>query len=849
MDSRDIEMSLEKPQPRGSPRASPKCQPISDDAAFNAVTAKPLVSGAQPDRWLVRTYAPESEIPYESLVFPASVLPRSTAQNVRNYILSTYYSFAFMLLFFAFFIISFGALGLHYMCGSWCEARRGYGDMLWLSWSLFISISTQGRVLSSESPGMLFLSMLISTLGFIWTLVVFGMVVQLVRVAGSRIATDCDCLIHYNHYVVVGWSRKTIFLLGQLADKLAETEKGSGTIVVMGELEEHRMRHALHIAYPRWRARWPKVRIDFWHASPIDLNALMRVSIQSACTVFVMGSDEQDPSPMLGDIKLISRLFTINSLPKAHALTSATTIVAELSLRQNTLAVTRIGGISPRVPEHLRVLPVEVHAIASDALALFALEPLVGLIATDLIDLDGDQLQTISARAYAPTTFDELQRRLAAMVVVGFLRKRGGSQGLVLAPTASTRIAADDELIVIAKDKASLAEAEGAPVVTPRGRRRLNPLKPPPAGAKPKPTPTTRLLKRSSSLAGKTSAMVHHVNASLFHGHDNAFDGRHSPFSRHEVPPRCVVILGWHRSLGSLLRALDARLASRSEVFLLSLLEVKRRAEALLFDGIVLDERGASPLLPNLAAVHHVVGTPLCYATLAQLPIHQASCALILGDDAGSKPDDQTDSEVVAITLLLQQVRVEACRVAHASGTPPPPPLTVVAQFLSVNSGRVLKSHPGALRIDPAALQQAAGGVPVHDDVEVIAFQRNRIATAALTAAAHRASTWEAFVSLLRPHLMGQISVLRAAQVFGMSPRSARDAMLGVRASFHDLRTQLLETGQGVLIGWRRGFHRASADGEPAEHELNPPDKAVQLMWEADDELIVLQQSADVSSP
>ena len=106
-------------------------------------------------------------------------------------------------------------------------------------------------------------------------------------------------------------------------------------------------------------------------------------------------------------------------------------------------AASRVGSFSPRAAgERLIVWPVDVNTLASDALSLCALSPTVGRVATDLIDFDGNQLETLPARGFAPADFGALQQRLSRLVVVGVVQQgdEPSRRGLTLAPSADFRV-------------------------------------------------------------------------------------------------------------------------------------------------------------------------------------------------------------------------------------------------------------------------------------------------------------------------------------------------------------------------------------------------------------------------
>ncbi|KAL1530673.1 hypothetical protein AB1Y20_001573 [Prymnesium parvum] len=816
---------------------------------YNRWPSKPLPSiepQEEQSNWHVRSYMPENDAFYETthrIAIKNTPNPTSSRAIVSK-LLSSWITFVLVLLAFAILIIFCGGVWLKSLCGDYCNGERAYGNMLWLAWGFFITLSSHANVDSNEPAGMLVMSAFVSICGFVWTLFLFGLVVQFVRSMGAKLHLEHRCIICRDHFVILGWSLRTIFLLGELAQKLSESKSRGGTIVVLGDEDEWRMRKVLLIAYPDWKSRWPRVRVRFWHAAPNDMNAMSRVSIKSAATVFVMGSSMQEQLPRTSDAKLITRLFAMNSLPAPEALSSATTVVAELSLRQNYFAASRLGSISPRAPnERLLILPVEVNSVASDALALFALEPLVGRVTADLIDFDGNQFEILPARPFAPATalFGDLQQRLQGVVVVGIYQRGGNVPGLKLAPRASSSVQPEDDLLVIARDKESLSDPEllgDKKKWWCRRRKRVKPDHSSTGGVVGSHTKSLASSKQMPSMGGLPVDM-------LGTAPDN--DGNWRALDRVQAGVKTIVILGWHSSMGALLRSLDSRLVKGSSVYILSEMSLHNRAESLLFEGVAVLPDGFSRGLPNMS-VHQVLGAPLSYAAISRLPIESADCAIVVGDTEG-KPEDQTDSDVVATTLLVQQLRLYLRRAAISRGVAPPPPFTIVPQFLSMNSARLLKSHPDALRIAPLVYRHAITEEKVVDDaVQVIPFPRNRVAASAIAAAGHSSVTWEATAQLLMPSSTVDMVVLKVGDVVAPTQRGVLPF-----ASFEELRVQLHRHALGTLIGWRRSATQDSpGSGSPnepprlepvhtPEHEINPPNKAEKLKWKPSDELIVIR--------
>ena len=63
-------------------------------------------------------------------------------------------------------------------------------------------------------------------------------------------------IIANDHTVILGWTDKTLFLLGELAEMMTDSQKGGGTIVVLGELDILEMRTEVKIAFPNWYQTW-----------------------------------------------------------------------------------------------------------------------------------------------------------------------------------------------------------------------------------------------------------------------------------------------------------------------------------------------------------------------------------------------------------------------------------------------------------------------------------------------------------------------------------------------------------------------------------------------------------------
>ena len=107
----------------------------------------------------------------------------------------------------------------------------------WLSWGLHFDPGTQTGVPSDEGGPVKIVAVLFSVFGFVLNLIFLGLFVENVRSLLDSWRRTYGRIVANDHTVVLGWTDKTLFLLGELAEMMTDSEKGGGTIVVLGELE------------------------------------------------------------------------------------------------------------------------------------------------------------------------------------------------------------------------------------------------------------------------------------------------------------------------------------------------------------------------------------------------------------------------------------------------------------------------------------------------------------------------------------------------------------------------------------------------------------------------------------
>lgn len=117
-----------------------------------------------------------------------------------------------------------------------------FENALWLSWGIFFDPGTQTGIPSTEDGGHKLVVILFSFLGFILNLIFLGLVVEKCRTELDSWRRIHGKIVANGHTVVLGWTDKTLFLLGELADMMTDSAEGAGNIVVLGDLDPIEMR-------------------------------------------------------------------------------------------------------------------------------------------------------------------------------------------------------------------------------------------------------------------------------------------------------------------------------------------------------------------------------------------------------------------------------------------------------------------------------------------------------------------------------------------------------------------------------------------------------------------------------
>ena len=346
------------------------------------------------------------------------------------------------------------------------EYPRDFWSAWWLSWGVHFDPGTQTSIKAGENAPQKWVVVVFSILGFLLNLIFLGIIVEHMRILLDSLRRTHGRIIANDHTVILGWTDKTLFLLGELAEMMTDSQKKGGTIVVLGELDPLEMRMEVAIAFPDWRRRWRRVHVRYYRGKPYEVDDLLKVAVYSAERVIVLGCSRR---PRVADAQILTTICALRCLPGKRFLTPKTNVIAELKQPQNEPVVRHIGGdIAPSAPlgvaadgsedaslsHPLFLTPVVGNFATNAIMSLCALDPSAGLALLDLMNFSGDQIETISCKTFTQkgtTTFGVLRNSFNAATPLGVQE----GERILLAPPDSHEIGPDTSLLVIAADIAA----------------------------------------------------------------------------------------------------------------------------------------------------------------------------------------------------------------------------------------------------------------------------------------------------------------------------------------------------------------------------------------------------------
>ena len=157
-------------------------------------------------------------------------------------------------------------------CGTSCDSyNNDWSQAMWFSWGVFFDPGTQTGIESTANGDEKVIAVLFSVLGFIFNLIFLGIIVEQVRQLLNNWRRFYGYIIENEHTVVLGWTDKTLFLLGELAQMMHDSAQRGGTIVVLGDMDIMEMKMELSVAFPNWRKEFPRVWVRYMEGKAFEV--------------------------------------------------------------------------------------------------------------------------------------------------------------------------------------------------------------------------------------------------------------------------------------------------------------------------------------------------------------------------------------------------------------------------------------------------------------------------------------------------------------------------------------------------------------------------------------------------
>ena len=777
------------------------------------------------------------------------------------------------------------------------EERTKYGTKLWEAYGLFIDPGAQSGVDSTDKHEFyLVVVVTFSLIGFTWVLLAFGVFIEILGDGMQRLRRQYACIACSDHILVLGWTTKTLFLIGELAAMLTEGSAGGGTICIFGDMDTIEMEEEVMVVYRDFRKRFPRVKLLYWRGKTHEVDDLERVSITAASHIVVLGASRE---PREADSLVISTLCALQCLPTAPK----GDVIVEISLPENKGVARRLGGENART--------ITAKTAIDELIALSMRNATSGRAMMNLMSFDDQQIELVSAaklvaaaaKAGVPCTFGACRHALTKGVLLGRRRQVGEgvhqkkrrsldaladkaaasdatqSPGTAmrqseLAPPDALVIQSTDLLVVIANTfldaNAFDARAFGGAgssrhvgVTALTGTSRSQRIQ---VGAAPASVPSVgvELDGAPPSAAALVPYLPSGSTVSTAAGSQTTL-----PTSG-ERKRNAYLLIGWVNGLDSLLRGMDRRVPPGSEVHLLSEKPIAWREtelanEGLNLDGSSLDNGGGGgdddarrssadkhdEGLVNLR-IRHVVGVPTDDGALKRLPLGRAAAAIVSADVDSEDVDTQiTDSEVITSAHLLTEIYSAHARREYRATGVRGKPLTLICEFNDVLTKRLLDAQPSLIQpqaddddddearsdVDADA-EGSAGGSEAASWVEVVPFHRQCLETSALSVSAHSHASWMMIRRILDVGGGVDVRSYRLSAVLQPHELAGDGAGSSPGHSFYDLAGRLSASSDrhGILIGWRIG------EDEPC---INPADKSARVHLGANDLLIVIMRQQE----
>ncbi len=314
---------------------------------------------------------------------------------------------------------------------------EGSGDgFIEKAWFYFTRILDAGTMGGDEG----ILLQVVSTTDTILGVIVAGLLIS--ALAGNfqerleDIKKAGSPVVEHNHFLILGWSEKIYSVIAQLSE--ANVDKGNIVVVVMAERDKPEMEEALRDKVQHQ----DRMKIVVRNGSSVSLNDLSRVAFERAQASVVLVDEGDAGDPDQADGRIIKTLMALYNHPDGKGHVDEIKVTAEVMNPANQeIAEIAADG---------KAQVIKTNEIISKIILQTARISGLSLVYDELLRFEGNEIHYSAFPQVVGKTFGEVLLDFSNGCVVGVGKANGSSH--MLNPPADYRIAADDELLILAED-------------------------------------------------------------------------------------------------------------------------------------------------------------------------------------------------------------------------------------------------------------------------------------------------------------------------------------------------------------------------------------------------------------
>jgi len=314
---------------------------------------------------------------------------------------------------------------------------EGSGDgFIEKAWFYFTRILDAGTMGGDEG----ILLQVVSTTDTILGVIVAGLLIS--ALAGNfqerleDIKKSGSPVVEHNHFLILGWSEKIYSVIDQLSE--ANVDKGNIVVVVMAERDKPEMEEALRDKVQHQ----DRMKIVVRNGSSVSLNDLSRVAFERAQAIVVLVDENDAADPDQADGRIIKTLMALYNHPDGKGHMDKIKVTAEVMNPANQeIAEIAADG---------KAQVIKTNEIISKIILQTARISGLSLVYDELLRFEGNEIHYSAFPQIVGKTFGEVLLDFSNGCVVGVGKANGSSH--MLNPPADYRIAADDELLILAED-------------------------------------------------------------------------------------------------------------------------------------------------------------------------------------------------------------------------------------------------------------------------------------------------------------------------------------------------------------------------------------------------------------